>query len=239
MTKKFTYDINHIIISDDMTANDLLKMLKEHDDDSFEYSYFTGSLNYAISKEYGVEDPDKLKLYFESGLFHDIGKLGMSSDFLNYPGAYTMEMYNEMKNHSSGGGLLLEQVGAPLEYIYTATYHHCNYDGSGYPVQLFQNEIPFVARLTRVSDSVDAYLSKRCYKEGGPANEALKDVEAYSGTSYDPEVIKAFAKVHKRVMEKCHKIGEDRPSKKLYMHFIKKIYLKNFIYQTMEDVFVK
>ena len=100
----------------------------------------------------------------------------MERDFINYPGAFTLQMYNEMKKHAIGGGELLMKLNAPQEYIDTANYHHCNFDGSGYPGNLFEEEIPFVSRLTRLSDSIDAYLSKRCYKEGGPANEALSDV---------------------------------------------------------------
>jgi putative nucleotidyltransferase with HDIG domain len=232
----YIYSTEHILISPDTTPKSLLYLLKEHDFESFEFSFFTGSLNYAISKEYGTNDKNLLKTLFESGLFHDIGKLGMVSDFINYPGSFTLQMYNEMKKHATGGAALLSKINAPQSYIDTANYHHCNYDGSGYPGNLFEGEIPFVSRLTRLSDSIDAYLSKRCYKEGGPAREALNDVQMYSGSSYDPDIIDAFAIVHNNVIQACHVNGEDRPSKKMYMHFLSELYLKDFPFKNIDDV---
>jgi putative nucleotidyltransferase with HDIG domain len=237
--EKFIYSTDHIVITNETKPKDLLIQLREHDTESFDYSFFTGALNFSISKEYGLNDPDILRIHFEAGLFHDIGKLGMEKNFINYPGAFTFQMYNEMKKHALGGGELLARINAPQEYIDTANYHHCNFDGSGYPGNLFEEEIPFVSRLTRISDSIDAYLSKRCYKEGGPANEALNDVMIYSGVSYDPKIIDAFSKVHKNVIEECHKMGEDRPSKKMYMHYLVITYLNEFEFSSFDDILEK
>lgn len=234
----FKYSVEHIDFNVVHAKEDLLLLLKEHDPDSFHYCVYTGQLNYAIGVELGL-DTENLNILFECGLFHDTGKLGMEYNFINYPGAYTIEMYSEMKKHTAGGGLLLEKVNAHKEIVQTAKYHHCNFDGSGYPGGFYYDEIPLFARVTRISDSVDAYMSKRCYKDGGPTNEVYDDLMQYSGTSYDPELLEAFLKVHKNVMKMCHKDGFDRPSKDVYMHFLKTIYCKNFKNEVVEKLDLK
>lgn len=219
----FEYSISHIDFSKFATKKSLLGLLKEHDQDSFIYCVNTGQLNMAIGKELEKKN-DELYLFFQCGIFHDIGKIGMSNEFINYPSSYSIQMYSEMKKHTSGGGLILEKVNAEKEIIETAKFHHCNFDGSGYPGGFYYNEIPLHARVTRISDSVDAYMSKRCYKEGGPSNGVLEDLEHYKGTSYDPDLLDAFAKVHKKIMDLSHREGNDHPSQNIYMHYLEVLY---------------
>jgi putative nucleotidyltransferase with HDIG domain len=215
----FTYSWERIDSLVFENKKDLLKLLSEHEYDTFIFSVRTAQLNAAIACEMGLNEND-VERYFLCGLFHDVGKLGMAKEFINYPGAYTIAMYNEMKNHAAGGALLLEKANAPQEMIDTCRYHHSNFDGSGYPGIIHGKNIPSHARTTRVSDSVDAYMSKRCYKEGGPTREALSDLQSYSGTSYDPEIIHFFSLVHVKVMRTCHSYGIDHPSQDVYMHFL-------------------
>jgi putative nucleotidyltransferase with HDIG domain len=219
----YEYSVSNIDFSKYSSKKSLLDLLEEHDKDSFIFCLNTGQLNMAIAKELGKK-PEELYLLFQCGVFHDIGKLGMSHDFINYPGSYTIQMYTEMKKHTSGGGIILETINAEKELIETAKFHHCNFDGSGYPGGFYYNEIPLHARITRISDSVDAYMSKRCYKDGGPTNAVLDDLKQYKGTSYDPDLIEAFSRVHKNVMDISHRDGNDHPSQKLYMHFLDKLY---------------
>lgn len=236
LNQKFVYDTSHIDFSKATSKRDLLELLQAHDKDSFIFSFHTAAINYAIAKELGVQDPNDLRLLFESGLFHDTGKLGMTGDFINYPGSYTLLMYNEMKKHAQGGGELLKKVNADSQIVEAATYHHCNVDGSGYPGGLYGKEIPLSARITRISDSLDAYLSKRCYKEGGPAKEALDDLKQYVGISYDPDLIDCFSIIHNRILKECHLIGEDRPSQRMYMDFLVSLYLYDFPVKKAEDI---
>lgn len=224
----FKYSLEDFNFQNIHSKKKLFDLLRKHDIESSEFCMHTANLNVAIAKELGIANNDTLYLYFQCGLFHDIGKLGMSFDFLNYQDSYTVQMYGEMKKHSSGGAFILDKVNVEKELIETAKYHHCNFDGSGYPGGLYGNEIPLHARITRVADSVDAYMSRRCYKEGGPANEVLDDVEQYIGTSYDPQIIEVFGVIHRNVMKQCHINGFDRPSKSIYMHYLNELYGENF-----------
>jgi putative nucleotidyltransferase with HDIG domain len=225
----FEYSLKHIDLSKLHNKVDLLILLKNHDYNSFIYSLRTAQITYAICSEMKMSKKD-LEINFLCGLFHDIGKLGMSKDFINYPSSYTIEMYEQMKNHPQGGAYLLSYVHAEPELINNSNYHHCNYDGSGYPGGLYEKEIPIHPRLTRISDSIDAYLTKRCYKEGGPAKGVLDDLMQFTETSYDPELLDYFAIVHRKTMRICHRHGHDRPSQDVYMYYLNSIYNPENIY---------
>ena len=73
-----------------------------------------------------------------------------------------------------------------------ATFHHERWDGSGYPYGLKENEIPLAARIMAIADVFDALISKRCYKEAIPLEEAFAIIEAESGTHFDPKLVEIF-----------------------------------------------
>ena len=226
--KQFLYDISYIDFNTIQSKKDLMAFMQKHDSSSLRYCINTGLINVSIAKVLGITDEQELYLFFQCGLFHDVGKLGMSYEFLNYPNSYSLQMYNEMKKHTVGGADILQKINADPELIATARYHHCNYDGTGYPGGLFEDEIPLTARITRISDSVDAYLSKRCYKDGGPTKEVWEDLNQFSGTSYDPALLQCFSAVHSKIMYDCHVIGIDQPSQELYMYKLKELFASEF-----------
>lgn len=195
-------------------------MLKKHSYESFIYSVRTAEFNYALAKEMGFSE-EEAELYYECGLLHDIGKLGMSTFLINYPSKYTKEMFKEMKKHTIGGGDVLKRIKARQACIDTAKYHHCNFDGSGYLYNLKGKEIPFAARLTRVSDSADAYLSKRSYKDTSDGLHVYEDLIKYCGTWYDPEILKYFKKMHNKVVERSKGI---ELTQEVYMEKLNEIY---------------
>lgn len=216
----FIYSLEGIDWSRLQSRQDVLRAVQEHDQDTYLFSINVALLNYAIAIEMKLS-PDEQKLAFLTGLHHDVGKLGMSYDFLNYVESYDLDMFEEMKKHAAGGAEILTRVNAEKEVIDTARYHHCNYDGTGYPAGLCGSEIPLYARITRVSDSADAYMSKRCYKEGGPVKEVVDDLQRFNGSSYDPNIVDVFAAVHQKIMKKSHKQGIDHPSQKMYLQLLK------------------
>lgn len=46
--------------------------------------------------------------------------------------------------------------------------------GGGYPDQLEGDEIPIWTQIVSLTDVYDALVSKRCYKDALPADEAMK-----------------------------------------------------------------
>ncbi len=130
---------------------------------------------------------------------HDVGKIVVSDKILRKPGKLTEEEYEQMKQHTPAGGEIIREVlngVADDEYISAAAdiaaCHHEKWNGKGYPKGLKGEEIPLSARIMAIADVFDALVSKRCYKEPIPADEAFRIIEEESGEHFDPKLVEVF-----------------------------------------------
>jgi response regulator RpfG family c-di-GMP phosphodiesterase len=57
---------------------------------------------------------------------------------------------------------------------------------------LVGEEIPLGARIVSVADSFDAMTTARVYQRPVTQEGALEEIEAGSGSKYDPAVVEAF-----------------------------------------------
>ncbi|MGH2356598.1 MAG: HD-GYP domain-containing protein, partial [Candidatus Limnocylindria bacterium] len=71
-----------------------------------------------------------------------------------------------------------------------ARSHHENIDGSGYPDGLKGSQIPLEARIVRVTDAFDAITNVRPYKPARSVDWALDELTRYSGTQFDPDLVR-------------------------------------------------
>jgi len=111
---------------------------------------------------------------------------------LNKPARLSEEEWKILKQHPQWGADIIR----PLESIRGARkiilHHHENFDGSGYPDGLKGEAIHIGARIMRIIDSFDAMCSNRPYKKTLSQQQAIKELERYSGTYYDPEILDQF-----------------------------------------------
>jgi len=74
-------------------------------------------------------------------------------------------------------------------------HHHESYDGTGYPGGLKGDEIPLGSRIVSIVDAFDAMISNRCYRKGLAHEEAIRRLNAGSGTQFDPHVLRCFLEI--------------------------------------------
>jgi len=126
-----------------------------------------------IGKQTGVSESD-LKALRLGGILHDIGKIGISEDILNKPGALTDDEWAIMKQHPAEGHRictpLKKNLGSALPVI---RHHHEKLDGSGYPDALKGEGISRMARIMAVADIYDALTSDRSYSKKMDNDSAL------------------------------------------------------------------
>ncbi len=130
---------------------------------------------------------------------HDIGKVGIPDHVLNKRGRLTDEERELMSHHPLIGESILavsQSEEVEMELISTAIKvagaHHEKWDGTGYPRHLKGEAIPIEARIMTVADIYDALVSTRPYKKGWPIEKAYNEIISYSGSAFDPIVVKAF-----------------------------------------------
>ncbi len=135
-----------------------------------------------------------------AGLLHDVGKIGVPESVLHKPGELDDEEYEKMKLHPVHGAEIISNIeSANVPEITTAVrHHHERWDGSGYPDGLNGEQSPLIARLLGLADAFDAMTSDRPYRKGFAMDRAVGVVRDCSGTQFDPELAKAFAKIYER-----------------------------------------
>jgi len=144
-----------------------------------------------IGRELGLGE-EEIKRLELAGLLHDIGKLGTYEYILDKPGKLTDEEQEIMRLHPQKGAEILAPIKQLSAISRIIKHHHEYYDGTGYPDGLKGAEIPFMARMLSVADTVDAMGADRPYRKGKPMGEIIEELERCSGTQFDPDIVSAF-----------------------------------------------
>jgi HD-GYP domain-containing protein (c-di-GMP phosphodiesterase class II) len=126
-------------------------------------------------------------------LLHDLGKIGVPDAILLKPGALTPEELDRMRAHTILGERILEGIpylsGSTRDVV---AFHHERWDGSGYPYRVAGDQIPLAARIFSLVDAWDAMTNDRPYRRALPIETAISQIEAGSGTQFDPDLAEAF-----------------------------------------------
>ncbi len=140
---------------------------------------------------------------------HDVGKIGIPDHILMKPSSLTDEEWKIMRQHPTKGAKILEPLTGFKEVANVVLHHHENFDGTGYPDGLREEEIPLEARIVAVVDAFHAIVSKRCYSRGKSIDAAFQELERCAGAQFDPQVVRAFIKAYKRILNSKYKVGSD------------------------------
>jgi len=133
-----------------------------------------------------------------AAVLHDIGKIRVAEVVLAKPGALSNEEWDRMKMHTVWGAeFLAGHRGFDLA-AEIARSHHERWDGGGYPDGLSSEEIPVAATVVAVADAFDAITSDRPYRAARSIDEAIAELEAASGSQFNPDVVDAIVRLHKR-----------------------------------------
>lgn len=136
---------------------------------------------------------DELEL---AGLYHDIGKISLPDTLLQKPGALSEKEFETVRKHTEYGYQILRAADEYSDLAKHALYHHERIDGTGYPEGLNGTDIPLFARIIAVADAFEAMTSDRPYRSAMREAEAFRELEAHSGTQFDPEIVKTFMRIH-------------------------------------------
>lgn len=164
-----------------------------------------------IGEELELYDKD-LRVLKIGGLFHDIGKIGISDSILLKPGKLTDEEYNELKRHPAIGKQIVSNSTIFRDLIPIIYSHHERYDGTGYPQKLKGEDISFLARIVSVADAFDAMTSKRSYRDKLELDYVKDQIRQGIGTQFDPEIANVFLDILENKFNKIEEIMEKYPS---------------------------
>ena len=182
---------------------DRLALAAEYRDDATgQHADRIGRTSELLALELGI-DPAEATLIGQAARLHDIGKIGIADELLLKPGKYTAAEFAAMELHPSIGARILS--GSTNELLMMAEQialtHHERWDGEGYPCGLAGEAIPLPGRIVAVADVFDALTHRRPYKDAWPIPVAVREIQAETGTRFDPHVSEAFARLdHARLV---------------------------------------
>ncbi|MEA4854141.1 MAG: HD domain-containing protein [Christensenella sp.] len=171
-------------------AFEYLKMMTYSVDFRSEYTVTHTINTIAISLELGkrlkISTTEQAELYL-GALLHDVGKVAIPADILEFQGKLTPDKMNIMKQHVVLTHEIIEGL-VDEEVCRIASRHHEKLDGTGYPEGLTDADLTVLEKIIAVADIVSALTGKRSYKNPFPKEKTiaiLSQMEA-NGQLYKP-----------------------------------------------------
>jgi HD-GYP domain-containing protein (c-di-GMP phosphodiesterase class II) len=147
-----------------------------------------------VCKELGLPS-DYTDMIRVAASLHDYGKIGVDDSILKKNGRLDDNEYEHIKTHASKTKYILQRVnfeGIYKEVPEIAASHHEKLDGTGYPLGLKEEEIPFGAKIIAVADVFEALTARRHYRDPMPTNEAFDYLINNIGNHFDEECVGAL-----------------------------------------------
>jgi len=148
----------------------------------------------AIGDRMGL-DRGQLRELAWGGFLHDIGKIGVPDAILLKKAGLTADEWDLIKKHPELG----YDIVADIDFLQNASrivlYHHEFYDGAGYPDGLMGEDIPLLARIFTIADSLDAMTSDRPYRKARTVEDAFQEITGLAGEQFCPKAVDALLEV--------------------------------------------
>ena len=193
-------------------ARSLLESLRVRDPYTAGHCIRVGYYSKLLARAAGLNEYEQAVVEY-SGIFHDLGKIGIAENILNKPGKLTPGEELVMQEHP----IKSVQIIRPLAHIpfFRATlpgikHHHERIDGKGYPENLQSDFIPLVARIILIADTYDAMTSTRVYRKGLKDEIAYDELNRFAGQQFDQALVKVFLEAHPKWKVKDEETQEDR-----------------------------
>jgi HD-GYP domain-containing protein (c-di-GMP phosphodiesterase class II) len=117
---------------------------------------------------------------------------------LSKNGPLSAEEWQLVRQHPVLGAKLISDLEFPVEVQPMVRNHHEHWDGTGYPDQLRETEIPVSARIMCIADIFDALTSDRSYRPAYTVSAALDIMQQEAGRIIDPNMFAIFRSMIER-----------------------------------------
>jgi putative nucleotidyltransferase with HDIG domain len=197
----------------DITLQALGDALDLKDRETEGHSRRVTAFTMAIARAMGLP-PEQVATIARGAFLHDIGKMAIPDKILNKPGKLDPDEVAIMREHCFKGYQIVRKIPFLTDACEIIYSHQERFDGTGYPRQLKEKEIPLGARIFSVADTLDAITSDRPYRAARSMSVARKEIQEWSGRQFDPEVVEAFLKMPDEVFEELRRAitAQDYPA---------------------------
>ena len=164
----------------------LLAALRTHHPASADHSIRVATVLLAMASTPAAQLGEPA-LVVAAGLMHDLGKLFLPVSLLDAARGLTAEETVAMRAHPGTGAETLTALRFPDAVVAAARDHHERWLGGGYPSGCRGITLSPLSRAVCVADAFVAMIEPgRSYRPRLTVAQALTEVEACSGTQFDP-----------------------------------------------------
>lgn len=175
-------------------AKALMQSLRIVDPLTFYHCCRVGEYSRRLARDAGL-DPYLQKVAEFSGLFHDVGKIGVPQAVIHKPAKLDLDEILMMKKHPEMSEQIVQVIADnPFfnDLLAPVRSHHERLDGGGYPDGLAGDQIPLLSRVILIVDTYDAMTQNRSYRKGLPVEAVYAELQKYAGTQFDAQLVKVF-----------------------------------------------
>jgi hypothetical protein len=187
---------------DEVQIADLLYRLLSHvdyPDQKISTFHLVPDLVNRIGEGLGLPE-SKMHYLRISAKIYDIGKFAIPGDILYAPRELNEEERFEIQQHVNiGVQEILKNFKVFFPTLSIIKFHHERWNGTGYPWQLKEEEIPVESRILGLVDSFRALISDRPYRPRLPLKSAVDAVMLGKGELFDPEIVDLYLQILQRV----------------------------------------
>jgi len=132
-----------------------------------------------------------------AALFHDVGKMYISSKILKKKSKLTDREFSKIKDHTVLGARILNEYSDTMGILpaVVAFEHHLRYDLTGYPKVTYQKKPSTASFIVSICDVYDALAQKRTYKNDTPPNKIYEIMIKDRSKLFHPEILDRFFEV--------------------------------------------
>ena len=173
----------------------------------------TTSVSWVLSGLLGMGEKERDKIAC-GAVLHDIGKIGIPVEILEFPGKLTPQAMAVMRTHVDITEKIFDgEIDETVARI--ALRHHEKLDGSGYQRGLKGEELTQGERLVAVADIISALTGTRSYKDSYPKERVTGILISMKNDGLiDPHIVDVFIQNYDKVMDAA--MEQCRPLLNLY-----------------------
>ena len=188
----------------------LLK-LRKFDEYTTTHSLNVSVLTMALAEWLSLGSRD-VRAFGIAGLLHDLGKVRVPYEILNWSGKWGEREREIMSRHPADGARLIIESSTDLDLAAVVAYeHHIMINGGGYPTPHFKRECHRASNLVHVCDVYDALRTNRPYRDAWPAEKVLAYIDERSGIEFDAELAQGFTRMMRESDRSVAVLDEDEP----------------------------
>lgn len=149
-----------------------------------------------LASAWGVRNrvpENQLQMFEVTGLFHEIGKIGIPDRVLQKPDRLSENEQSMMSLHTQVGQEIVRSAGGSADLIQAIAGLGVRFDSATRDPA--QGQASLASRLINIIDAFDSMTTRQVFREPLSYEAAFTEIFQLAGSQFDPVLVRSFAEV--------------------------------------------